>query len=78
MSPVAARVYDRLDEEIVEEVERFWDEQGHAPTFRELAARLQVPSTTTVVLRVRRLVLQGKLLHEPGSFRTIRLPRARV
>jgi hypothetical protein len=78
MSPVASRTYDELDEEIIREVQRHWDVEGCAPTLRELAARLQVPSTNTVMLRVRRLALAGRLKHDPGKARTIRIPRAHV
>jgi SOS-response transcriptional repressor LexA len=75
VSPVAARSYSNLDDEILDEVRRHWDVERMAPTIRELCARLQVPSENTVMLRVRRLCLQGKLQQEPGKARTIRLPR---
>lgn len=72
------RDYTNVDEEIVQEVRRFWEVEGCAPTIRDLQAALQVPSQNLIQRRVGRLVERGKLLREPGRMRTIRLPRRYV
>jgi SOS-response transcriptional repressor LexA len=47
-----------------------------APTYREIAARLQVASSNTIHRHAVDLVKQGKLTRAPGKYRTLRLPRS--
>lgn len=58
---------------MVEAIKSYWAENGFAPTLRELAEDLEIPSLATVKKYLGLLVESGRVSVVPGSPRTIRL-----
>ena len=68
---------DATADRYVTAVDGYWQAHGYGPSIRDLAECLGVKSPGSVHLTVRKLIESGRLTHEPGRPRTIRVPRRR-
>lgn len=59
--------------DIVRFIHRYQDEQGWAPTFREIQHECSISSLSMVSYRMERLQRAGFLIYVPGQARCIRL-----
>lgn len=65
LKPKELRIFEYIKQKI--------NEQGYAPSVREICADLNVKSTSTVQMYIERLVTKGYLQRENGKSRTLKL-----
>lgn len=65
LKPKERRIFEYIKQKI--------NEQGYAPSVREICADLSVKSTSTVQMYIDRLVARGYLQRENGKSRTLKL-----
>lgn len=62
-----------MHEVILEFIKKFHEENGYAPTYREIRDGVGLSSTSQVVPYIDDLIHEGKLIKEPGVARTLRI-----
>jgi repressor LexA len=62
-----------MHDEILNFIKEFLDEQGYAPSYRDIARGVNLSSTSQVSQYIDDLVEEGKLVREPGIARSLRL-----
>lgn len=66
-----ARTHDELKPVIYEALCQFWDENGYAPSYRELAKMAHVLSLSTVKIITLELEIQGKVRRTNAPMRML-------
>ena len=68
----------KKQQQILDYIDRFRAEEGHAPTYREIMFGLGYSSVATVAEHINNLTAKGLLLKEDFAARSIAVPRESV